>query len=93
VIGSLIPLGLGWLAAYLSRTLSRPQAKFAVLGIPGLAALGLLVWLWGRDAGRWGTPIVQGQLDQAIVDGLPTTIRLAAVASALYVLWRARRMA
>jgi hypothetical protein len=92
-IGSWIPLGLGWLAGYLTRTLSRPQAKFAVLGIPGLAALGLLVWLWGRDAGRWGTPIAQGQLDQAILDGLPATIRLAAVGSALYLLWRARRMA
>lgn len=93
VIGSWIPLGLGWLAGYLSRTLSRPQAKFAVLGVPGLAALGLLIWLWGRDAGKWGTPIAQGQLDQAILDGLPTTIRCAAIASALYLLWRARRTA
>jgi hypothetical protein len=92
-IGSFIPLGLGWLAGYLSRTLSRPQAKFAVLGIPGLAALGLLIWLWGRDAGKWSTPIVKGQLDQAILDGLPATIRCAAIASALYFLWRARRMA
>jgi hypothetical protein len=92
-IGSFIPLGLGWLAGYFSRTLTRPQAKFAVLGIPGLAALGLLIWLWGRDAAKWGTPIPKGQLDQAILDGLPATIRCAAIASALYFLYRARRMA
>jgi hypothetical protein len=92
-IGSFVPLGLGWLAGYLSRTLTRPQAKFAVLGIPGLAALGLLIWLWGRDAGKWSTPILKGQLDQAILDGLPVAIRCAAIASALYFLWRARRTA
>ncbi|WP_329178168.1 hypothetical protein [Streptomyces sp. NBC_01477] len=92
-IGSLIPLGLGWLTAYLSRRLSRPQAKFAVLFIPGTFAAGLLVWIWGRDAGKWGTPIAQGQMGQAFQDAYPPTIRLAAVGTALYLLWRSRRSA
>lgn len=90
-IGSLIPLGLGWLTAYLSRRLSRPQAKFAVLGIPGAAALGLVVWVWGRDTGKWGAPVAQGQMGHAFQDAYPATIRLAAVGTALYLLWRSRR--
>jgi hypothetical protein len=93
VLGTLIPMGLGWLLGYLSRRLTRPQAKFGILGIPGAAALGTLVWLWGRDAGKWGTPIAQGHLGPAIQDALPATIRIAAVGSALYLLWRARRTA
>lgn len=92
-IGSWIPLGLGWLTGYLSRRLTRTQAKFAVLGIPGAAAVGLAVWLWGRDAGRWSTPIAHGQTGQAIQDALPATVRLAAIGTALYLLWRARRSA
>lgn len=90
VMGSWIPLLLGWGAGWLSRQLSRPQAKFAVFGIPGTAALGLFVWLWGRDAGKWGTPIAQGQMGHAIHDALPLTVRLAATASALFFLSRAR---
>lgn len=92
-IGSLIPLGLGWLTAYLSRRLSRPQAKFAVLFIPGAFAAGMLVWIWGRDVGKWGSPIAQGQMGQAFQDAYPPTVRLAAVGTALYVLWRNRRSA
>ncbi|MFG1808975.1 hypothetical protein [Streptomyces sp. NPDC049040] len=92
-IGSLIPLGLGWLTAYLSRRLSRPQAKFAVLFIPGAFAAGLLVWVWGRDVGKWGDPIAQGQMGQAFQDAYPPAIRLAAVGTALYLLWRNRRSA
>lgn len=92
-IGSWIPLGLGWLAGWFSPRLSRPQAKFAVLGIPGLAVLGMAVWLWGRDAGKWSTPIAQGQMGQAMHDAFPATVRLAAFGSALYLLWRSRRTA
>jgi hypothetical protein len=93
VLGSWIPLLLGWLAGYLSRRLTRTQAKFAVLGIPGAAAAGLLVWVWGRDTRKWGEPIAQGQMGHAFQDALPTAVRAAAVTSALYLLWRARRTA
>jgi hypothetical protein len=93
VIGSWIPLGLGWLAGYLSRTLTRTQAKIAVFGVAGATVLGYGVWFWGRDAGRWGTPVPQGHLGDAIQDALPTAVRIAAVGSAVYFLWRARRSA
>ncbi|SEN06906.1 hypothetical protein SAMN05216267_1001121 [Actinacidiphila rubida] len=92
-LGSLIPLGLGWLLAYLSRAMSRTQAKFAVLGIPGAAAAAMVVWVWGRDVGKWGKPIAQGQVGHAFQDVYPVTIRLAAVGTALYLLWRSRRSA
>lgn len=93
VIGSWIPLLLGWAMGYLSRQLTRTQAKAGVLGIPGAAAVGLLVWLWGRDAGKWSTPVPQGQMGQALQDALPVTVRIAASGTALYLLWRARRSA
>ncbi|MCZ4118646.1 hypothetical protein [Streptomyces sp. H39-S7] len=91
VLGSWVPLGLGWLVAYFARRLSRNQAKFAVFGIPGTAAAGLLVWLWGRTAGKWGEPVPQGTMGQALRDGLPVVVRVAAVGSALYLFWRGRR--
>lgn len=92
VLGSLVPLGLGWLTAYASRRLSRAEAKFVVLGIPGTAASGMLVWFWGRSDGRWGTPVAQGQMAAAIGDALPAVVRIAAICSALYLLWRSRRL-
>lgn len=92
VIGSWIPLGLGWLAGYLSRTLTRTQAKIAVFGVPGATAVGFAVWLWGRDRGRWGSPVAQGQMGHAIRDDLPVAVRVAAIGSALYFVWRARRV-
>lgn len=93
VIGSWIPLALGWALGWFSRRLTPAQKKFGVLGLPGAAAAGLLVWLWGRDRGKWGTPIPAGHLGQAVQDALPTTVRLAASASALFLLYRARRSA
>ncbi|MET9515429.1 hypothetical protein [Streptomyces sp. NPDC002994] len=91
VIGNLIALGGGWLLAYASQRISRAQAKWAVLGLPGLVALGGFVWLWGRTEGRWGEPIAQGAMGDAISGVWPVVLRTAAVASALYLVWRARR--
>lgn len=93
VMGSLVPLGLGWLAAYWSPKLSRNEAKWAVLGMPALTLGGGAAWLWGRADERWGTPIGEGEdaLREAMADTWPVLLRVAAVASALYLLWRARR--
>ncbi|SEB73341.1 hypothetical protein SAMN05428945_1007 [Streptomyces sp. 2224.1] len=90
-LGSWLALAGGWGLAYVSRRLSRAEAKFAALGVPGTVVGGLVVWLWGRFDGRWGEPIAQGRLGQEMVDGLPGVVRVAAVASALFLVWRMRR--
>lgn len=93
VMGSLLALAGGWLIAYSSRKLSRAEAKWVAMGLPGMVAAGALVWLWGRMDGRWGTPIGDGQMAPAIGQTWPWVVRGAAVASALYLVWRARRRA
>lgn len=91
VLGSWLALAAGWALAYLSRRLTPAEGKFAALGVPGIAAGGLVVWLWGRFDGRWGDPIAQGRMGQELLDGLPVMARTAAVASALFLVWRMRR--
>ncbi|MFC9424832.1 hypothetical protein [Streptomyces sp. NPDC056987] len=81
----------GWLLAYISRTLSRAEAKWVVFGLPGVSAAGGAVWLWGRMDGRWGEAIPQDGLADALTGVWPVVLRTAAVSSALYLVWRARR--
>lgn len=93
VLGSLVALAGGWLLAYATRALSRAEAKLAVLGIPGLVAASAAVWIWGRAEGRWGEPIAPGgdAMREALTGAWPWVVRGAAVASAVFLLWRARR--
>ncbi|MER8067444.1 hypothetical protein ABTZ59_03910 [Streptomyces sp. NPDC094034] len=91
VFGYWPALGGGWLLAYVSRTLSRAEAKWAVLGLPGISAAGGAVWLWGRLDGRWGEAIPQDGMADALSGTWPVVLRTAAVTSALYLVWRARR--
>ncbi|MDQ0696844.1 hypothetical protein [Streptomyces sp. W4I9-2] len=91
VTGSWLPLAGGWLIAYSSRTLSRTEAKWAALGLPGVVAAGALAWVWGRMEGRWGEPIREGAMRDVLSETWPVVVRVAAVASALYLVWRARR--
>lgn len=88
---ALLVLAGGWALAYSSRKLSRAEAKWVAMGLPGMVAAGALVWLWGRMDGRWGTPIGDGQMAPAIGQTWPWVLRGAAVASALYLVWRARK--
>ncbi|MGW2588705.1 hypothetical protein ACWCXC_00315 [Streptomyces sp. NPDC001515] len=83
-------LAAGWGLAYITRTLSKTQAKWAVMGLPGVVAAGALVWLWGRLNGHWGAPIAEGAMGPAIGDTAPWVLRAAALASAAYLLARAR---
>jgi hypothetical protein len=93
VIGSLIPLAAGWLAAWWSPRLTRVEAKWGAAGMPGIVAGGALVWLWGRVGGKWGEAIHSGDagVQRVLADEWPVLLRVAAVASALFLVWRARR--
>ncbi|GGX46936.1 hypothetical protein [Streptomyces fructofermentans] len=91
VVGNLVLLGLGWLIAYLSRRLSPTESKWAVLGVPGLVAAAGVTWLWGRAEGRWGAPVAEGAMSDAVAETWPWVLRGAAVASALYLVWRSQR--
>ncbi|MFE2583681.1 hypothetical protein [Streptomyces sp. NPDC059378] len=91
VLGNWFALLLGWLIAYASRRLTRAEAKWAVVWLPGLAVASGLVWLWGRTDGRWGTPIADGRMNDALAQTWPWVVRGAAVASALFLVWRSQR--
>ncbi|MEV7190858.1 hypothetical protein AB0N81_03485 [Streptomyces sp. NPDC093510] len=91
VLGNLVVLGVGWLIAYASRRLSRTEVKIAVLWLPGLAVAAGITWLWGRAYKGWGEPITDGHMSDAIADTWPWVVRGAAVASALFLLWRSQR--
>ncbi|WP_369247423.1 hypothetical protein [Streptomyces sp. R41] len=91
VLGNWFALGLGWLIAYGSRRLTPAESKWAVLVLPGLAATAGIVWLWGRTNGRWGAPIAEGHMNDALAETWPWVVRGAAVTSALYLVWRSQR--
>ncbi|MGA5873161.1 hypothetical protein [Streptomyces cinereoruber] len=93
VFGSLLALAAGWLLAYASRRLTPGEVKGAVLVIPGLAAGSGTLWLWGRVQGRWGDPVAPGgeAMGAAVAETWPWVLRGAAIASALFLLWRSRK--
>ena len=91
VLGNWFALLQGWLIAYASRRLSDAETKAAVIGLPAAAVAAGVVWLWGRNDGRWGTPVAQGHMNDAIAETWPWVVRGAAVASALFLVWRSQR--
>ncbi len=91
VLGNLIVLLLGWLIAWGSRRLSDTETKVAVMYLPGLSVTAGIAWLWGRTDGRWGTPIAEGHMNAAIAETWPWVVRGAAVASALFIVWRSQK--
>ena len=91
VLGTWFVLLLGWLIAYASRRLTQAETKWAVVILPSLSVAGGLVWLWGRMNGRWGDPIAEGHMNAAVAETWPWVVRGAAVASALFLVWRSQR--
>ncbi|MGW0731304.1 hypothetical protein [Streptomyces sp. NPDC002851] len=93
VLGNWVALGLGWAIAYTSRRLTQNEAKFAVLGIPGLVAASGVVWLWGRVERRWGERVAADGdgMRAALMETWPWVVRVAAITSALYLVWRSQR--
>ncbi|QUC62734.1 hypothetical protein IOD14_41540 [Streptomyces sp. A2-16] len=91
VLGNLLVLVVGWLIAWASRRLTDAETKWAVVFLPALSLTAGLVWLWGRNEGRWGEPIAQGHMNDAVAETWPWVVRGAAVASALFLVWRSQR--
>ncbi|MFK4119279.1 hypothetical protein [Streptomyces longwoodensis] len=91
VLGNWFALLLGWLIAYASRRLTDTETKIAVVWLPATAVAAGLTWLWGRSEGRWGTPIADGHLNEAVSETWPWVVRGAALASALFLTWRSQR--
>jgi hypothetical protein len=91
ILGNWFALLLGWLIAYASRRLTQNESKWAVIGMPGVALTAGIVWLWGRNDGRWGDPVAHGHMNDAIAQTWPWVVRGAAVLSALFVVWRSQR--
>ncbi|MDB1088091.1 hypothetical protein PJ985_10990 [Streptomyces sp. ACA25] len=94
VLGSLLVLAGGWLLAFWSPRLSRREAQWGTFGMPALVVGGYVTWILGRMNDYWGEPIeAENALADALVDQYPLLLRLAALASALFLFWRARRPA
>ncbi|MEY9992266.1 hypothetical protein ABIE67_004298 [Streptomyces sp. V4I8] len=91
VLGHLVVLLVGWLIAWGSRRLSDAETKWAVVILPGLSLTAGVVWLWGRTNGRWGDPIAEGHMNAALSETWPWVLRGAAVASALFIVWRSQK--
>ncbi|MFF9808935.1 hypothetical protein ACF1G5_28110 [Streptomyces coeruleorubidus] len=91
VLGNWFVLILGWLIAYASRRLTPAETKWAVVILPGLSVAAGILWLWGRMNDRWGTPIAEGHMNDAVAETWPWVVRGAAVASALFLVWRSQR--
>ncbi|MBT2477696.1 hypothetical protein [Streptomyces sp. ISL-94] len=91
VTGYWLLLVVGWLLPYASRVLRPAERKWAVLGPPGVVLAGAVVWLWGRMNGKWGESLAEDQLSGVLHGMWPWLLRGAALASVLYLVWRARR--
>ncbi|MFD5704228.1 hypothetical protein [Streptomyces lasiicapitis] len=81
----------GWIVAWYAPKLSRGEKKVGVFVMPGLAIAAGVGWLWGRSQGKWGEPIVKGHMNEAMAETGPWVLRGAAVASALFLVWRSQR--
>lgn len=91
VTGYWLLLVVGWLLPYASRVLGPAERKWAVFGPPGAVLAAAVLWVWGRMNGKWGQALSDDQLSGALHGMWPWVLRVAALASAAYLVWRARR--
>ncbi|KOU18505.1 hypothetical protein ADK51_29065 [Streptomyces sp. WM6368] len=91
VTGYWLLLVIGWALPYASRVLGPAERKWVVFGPPGAVLAGAVLWLWGRMNGKWGETLADDQLSGALHGMWPWVLRSAALASVLYLVWRARR--
>ncbi|MER5637461.1 hypothetical protein ABT095_10950 [Kitasatospora sp. NPDC002227] len=87
VTGQLLALLAGWGLAYVAPRLGEWTRKFAALGIPLVTMAGSTVWYWGREKGRWGSPLAPGeQFAHVTWSAAPGVLRLAGALSAVFLL-------
>ncbi|CAM5254646.1 hypothetical protein [Streptomyces avidinii] len=91
VTGYWLLLVIGWALPYASRVLGPAERKWVVLGPPGAVLAGAVLWVWGRMNGKWGEALADEQVSGALHGMWPWVLRGAALASVLYLVWRARR--
>lgn len=91
VTGYWLLLVVGWLLPYASRVLRPAERKWVVFGPPGVVLAGAAVWLWGRMNEKWGETLAEDQVSGVVHGMWPWLLRGAALASVLYLVWRARR--
>ena len=61
--------------------------------MPATVAGAYTLWLLGRAGGYWGELLAQGEAEALLADHWPWLLRAAALASASFLLYRARRHA
>ncbi|UED85723.1 hypothetical protein [Streptomyces profundus] len=88
---SLYAMALGWLLAYWSPRLSTREGQWAAVGMPALVATVYAVWLLGRAGGYWGELLQEGDAQTMLADDWALLLRTAALTSAAFLLFRARR--
>lgn len=91
VMGQWIAVLAGWVLAYYSLRLNRTETRVAAVGIPLTAVGAVAVWVWGRKTERWGGALPDGKLEPVLRDAMPVAVRIAALASAVFIVWRADR--
>ncbi|MGP4110135.1 hypothetical protein ACTWP5_04360 [Streptomyces sp. 4N509B] len=91
VIGSLVPMIFGWVLSYWSPRLSRAQAQWATFGMPALVAGAYGLWLLSRISDESGDAATNSPVQDALSDDWPWLLRTAALATAAFLFWRARR--
>ncbi|WP_158702311.1 hypothetical protein [Kitasatospora sp. MMS16-BH015] len=92
VSGQFLALLAGWALAYVAPKLGEWTRKLAAFGIPLITMAGSTVWYWGRERGRWGSPLGAGQqLTQVTWSAAPGVLRLAGVLSAVFLVGVAMR--
>ncbi|NYI07653.1 HAAS signaling domain-containing protein [Allostreptomyces psammosilenae] len=81
----------GWVLAYLSTSLRVWEARAASIGVPLLTVGGAAALYWARTTGRLGEVYTEAQADAYVQAAMSTVPRVAAVLSAIFLLWRITR--
>ncbi|MFI1618167.1 hypothetical protein ACH4VT_14595 [Streptomyces lydicus] len=74
------------------RRVAAAAARFAALGAPRIVVGELVVWLWAGSTGGGSSPSPRDGWGRKWPTGCLGSVRVAAVASALFLVWRMQRV-